>query len=81
MREKSRSKKELLREIEELHLRLDEAEQVLRGIQSGEVDALILAGPERERVYTLEGANQPYQVLVETMNEGALTLTADGTIL
>jgi PAS domain S-box-containing protein len=81
MREKSKSKKELLREIEELRLRLDEAEQVLRGIQSGEVDALILAGPEQERVYTLEGANQPYQVLVETMNEGALTLAADGTIL
>ena len=81
MRETSRSKKELLQEIEELRLRLDEAEQVLRGIQSGEVDALILAGPERERVYTLEGANQPYQVLVETMNEGALTLAADGTIL
>ncbi|HEV8711870.1 MAG TPA: PAS domain-containing protein, partial [Candidatus Binatia bacterium] len=81
MRKKSRSKKELLREIEELRLRLDEAEQVLRGIQSGGVDALILSGPEGERVYTLEGAEQPYRALVEAMNEGALTLAADGTVL
>ena len=81
MREKSRSKKELLREIEELRSRLDEARQVLQGIQAGEVDALILSGPEKERVYTLEGAEQPYRILVESMNEGALTLAADGRIL
>src|SRR5262249_4025465 len=29
----------------------------------------------------LEGADQPYRVLVETMQEGAATLDADGTVL
>jgi PAS domain S-box-containing protein len=32
-------------------------------------------------VFTLEGAEHAYRVLIESMNEGALTLTADKTIL
>lgn len=41
----------------------------------------MVSGTGGERVYTLEGAEHPYRVLVETMGEGALTLSADGTIL
>jgi hypothetical protein len=33
------------------------------------------------RCFTLKGAEQPYRVLVETMNEGAANLATDGTIL
>src|SRR5712671_880981 len=32
-------------------------------------------------VFTSTGAEQPYRVLVEAMNDGALTLLPDGTIL
>jgi PAS domain S-box-containing protein len=32
-------------------------------------------------VFTLDGAEHAYRVLIESMNEGALTLTADGMIL
>ena len=32
-------------------------------------------------MFTLEGAEHAYRVLIESMNEGALTLTADKTIL
>ena len=32
-------------------------------------------------MFTLQGAEQPYRVLMETMSEGALTMAADGTIL
>jgi len=53
---------------------------VLHGIQAGEVDALVVSEPAGEKVYTLEGAEHPYRVLVEAMNEGALTLTPDATI-
>jgi PAS domain S-box-containing protein len=68
-------------EIEELRLRLEEAEQTLRAIRSGEVDSLVVEGPNGPRVYALEGVNSSYRVLVEAMNEGAATLTKAGTIL
>ena len=32
-------------------------------------------------MFTLEGADHAYRMLIESMNEGALTLTADGMIL
>ena len=41
----------------------------------------VVSRPEGEQVFTLKGAEQPYRILVETMNEGAATLAADGTIL
>jgi PAS domain S-box-containing protein len=68
-------------EVEELRQRLQEAEETLNAIRSGEVDALVVTGPSGEKVFTLEGAEHPYRVLVESMNEGALTLSLDGTIL
>jgi len=34
-----------------------------------------------EQIFTLQGAELPYRVLIEDMNEGALTLTMDGVIL
>jgi len=64
----------------ELNIRLEEAEETLRAIHKGEVDALVVSGPDGEKIYTLQGADEPYRVLVESMNEGAVTLTADGTI-
>jgi two-component system sensor kinase len=45
------------------------------------VDALVISGPEGERVYTLKGADHYYRILVETINEGAATLAADGKII
>ena len=76
-----RSHHELLAENEELRFRLEEAEETLRAIGSGEVDAFVVSGPDGDQVFTLKGAEQPYRVLVETMNEGAAILAADGTIL
>ena len=73
--------KELLAENKNLRLRLDEAEDALRAIGSGEVDAIVVSGPVKDQVFTLKGAEQPYRVLVETMNEGAATLATDGSIL
>ena len=76
-----RPRKELLTENEFLRSRLEEAEETLRAIGLGEVDAFVVSGPEGEQVFTLKGAEQPYRFLVETMNEGAAILAADGTIL
>jgi len=69
------------RELTELRARLLEAKETLRAIQSGGVDALVVAGRHGPRVYTLEGADHAYRVLIESMSEGALTLTAGAVIL
>src|SRR5436190_6009082 len=70
----------LLRENEALRLRLEEAEETLRAIRAGEVDAVVVE-VESEQVFTLESADRPYRLLVEQMPQGAATLTVDGTIL
>lgn len=67
--------------VEELRVRLEEAEETLRAIRGGEVDALVVSGPDGEQVFTLQGAEHPYRALVEAMSEGALTLSPDGHIL
>jgi len=69
------------RELAALRARVSEAEETLHAIQSGGVDALVVAGKHGPRVYTLEGAEHAYRVLIESMNEGALTLTAGAVIL
>ncbi len=71
---------ELRRENAELRHRLDEAEETLRAIRGGEVDAVVVAA-DREQVFTLERTDRPYQLLVEQMTQGAVTLTTDGVIL
>ena len=68
-------------ELDELRQRLQEAEETLDSIRGGEVDALVVSGPDGEKVFTLEGADHPYRVLVESMNEGAISLAVDGTVL
>ena len=68
-------------ELAKLHARLAEAEGTLHAIRTGEVDAVVTAGKDGLQVFTLEGAGHAYRVLIESMNEGALILTADKTIL
>jgi len=75
------SRRALSRELAQLRARLSEAEQTLRAIRNGEVDALVVAGKAGPQVFTLQGAEHAYRILMESMNEGALTLTADKMIL
>ena len=68
--------------IEELRLRLSEAESNLHAIYSGEIDALLLADENGgRRVFTLRSADAPYRALVERMQEGAATLSVSGDIV
>jgi PAS domain S-box-containing protein len=76
-----KTQEQLLDELQNLRQRLEEAEETLRAISAGEVDALLVDGPAGEQVFTLEGADHPYRVMVETMREGALTVNSDGTIV
>jgi two-component system NarL family sensor kinase len=67
--------------VKQLRARVAEAEETLRAIRAGEVDTVMVAGKRGPQVFTLQGAEHAYRVLIESMNEGALTLTADKTIL
>jgi PAS domain S-box-containing protein len=65
-----------------LREKLREAEETLDAIRNGDVDAVVVSGADSvPRVYTLETADQTYRLLVEEMQEGALTLTRRGDIL
>ena len=72
---------DLQRQYEEMEAQLDEAEETLRAIREGEVDAFAVSTAAGHRIYTLEGSDRAYRLLIEDMGEGALTLTGDGLIL
>ena len=80
MTEKEKTREELLAENEELKIQLDEAEETLKAIQSGEVDAVLVDTPDGAQAFTLKGADYVYRVLIEEMNQGVAILTQDYTI-
>jgi len=64
------------------HERLLEAQETLRAIRQGEVDAVVVqAGAPGAQVFTLSSADRPYRIFVETMQEGAATVSAAGIVL
>ena len=75
------SKPDLTAELEDVRARLAEAEAALRAVRNGEVDAVVVAGERGKQVYTLSGADRIYRQFIETMSEGAATLSANGDIL
>ena len=77
----TKNAKDLLAENEDLRLRLEEALDTLRAIRSGEVDALVISTPQGDQVYTLKGAERTSRLILETLNEGVLTVAEDGTII
>src|ERR1043165_7349670 len=68
-------------EMDELQRRLEEAEETLRAIREGEVDALVIDAPDGEVIYTLASADYPYRLMIDEMNEGAVSVSPDSFIL
>jgi PAS domain S-box-containing protein len=69
-------------QLDELQRKLEEAQDTLDAIRSGDVDAVVVNnGANQHQVYTLDNADRPYRLLIEKMQEGAVTLTQDGLIL
>jgi PAS domain S-box-containing protein len=68
-------------ELAKVQDRLREAQETLDAIRTGEVDAVVVTGPQGNHVYSLTNADQPYRVYVERMQEGAVTISAEGVIL
>lgn len=67
--------------VEQLKARIEELEETLRAIRMGEVDAVLVSSAHGDQVFTLQGAEHPYRLLVESIEEGAATLSDDGTVL
>ncbi|MEO8855208.1 MAG: ATP-binding protein [Ginsengibacter sp.] len=77
----SKTKEQLELEIRELVQQLDEANDTIEAIRSGQIDALIVKNKNGPEIYTLKSADQTYRVFIERMTEGAVTLNEDGVIL
>ena len=67
--------------VEELRSRLAAAEDTLRAIRAGEVDALVVAQAGDDQVVTVQGADLPYRLLLDQMFAGAVTMTQEGVIV
>ncbi len=76
----SRNVDELLQENEDLRQRLEDAEATIRAISGDEVDAFLVRRGTEDHVLVLDGVDRPYRLLIEQMQQGAATLTSDGTI-
>jgi diguanylate cyclase (GGDEF)-like protein/PAS domain S-box-containing protein len=68
--------------VSDIQARLTEAEETLRAIRAGEVDALVVrdASPTAQ-VFTLSSADRPYRMFVENMRDGAATVSDSGITL
>lgn len=75
------NRKDLLKEIDQLKSRLEVLQQTLDAARQGKADTLIFPGEDGEQIFTRHGAQEPYRVFVETMNEGATMVAEDGTIV
>ncbi|RXF71680.1 ATP-binding protein [Arcticibacter tournemirensis] len=72
---------QLAAENAKLHQQLEEANETITAIRTGQIDALVVKTEEGHQLYTLKSADQTYRVFIEKMNEGVVTLNAEGTIL
>lgn len=77
----TRSTTELETEIAQLRSQLEEANDTIEAIRTGQVDALVVKDKNGHQLYTLKSADQTYRVFIEKMKEGALTLNNKGVIL
>src|SRR3954453_18798643 len=77
----AKTHEQLVEEIAELRGRLLDAEETLRAIREGEVDALVVNERRGEKVYTLKSADRSYRLMIQEMRQGAASLTTDGIVL
>ncbi|RXH20866.1 PAS domain S-box protein [Bradyrhizobium guangzhouense] len=66
---------------DELEARLYEAEETLRAIREGEIDAVVIKGGATEQVFTLEGDGESYRTFMEVMDVGAAAFDGEGQLL
>src|SRR5580658_1568266 len=82
---RSPSRSTLLAENAELHIRLEEAEQTLHAIRSGEVDALMIESANGTQVYTLQGqdaeANRTRAEMLAQVSDAVITVDGEMRVI
>jgi len=72
---------DLMSKLQELQSRLEESEQLIEAIKTGEVDAFAINRDNKSEIYTLQSADYAYRVLIEEFGEGAINITEQGLII
>ena len=80
MAKRKQARQQVSDETVDLKSRLEETEETLRAIRQYMVDAFVVTRSNGTQVVTLNDAGFPYRMMVESMNEGAVTVIPDGTI-
>ncbi|HEV8505691.1 MAG TPA: ATP-binding protein [Chitinophagaceae bacterium] len=81
MMETTENQRELIAEIEELRQQLQEANETINAIRTGQIDALVVSTEGGPQLYTLKSADHTYRAFIEKMKEGAVTLNKEEIIL
>lgn len=68
-------------ESDDLRRQIEHLQSALDAIGSGGVDAVLIGPPGEQQVYTLSSADRPYRLLVESIGEGAATVSEGGVVL
>jgi PAS domain S-box-containing protein len=58
-----------------------EAEDIVRAIRHGEVDAFVVRESDEDRIYSLRSADVLYRAMIEQMKDGAVALDASGLVV
>jgi len=72
--------KKLNEEIKALQQQLREARESVETFTARNIDALVITDNKNLKVYTENTVDKIYRILIEKMNEGAVTLSEDGVI-
>jgi two-component system phosphate regulon sensor histidine kinase PhoR len=78
---KSKEHMELEERLAQVETALEEANDVIDAIRSGEVDALVVNGKDGHQLFTLKSADHTYRIFIEQMTESAVTLDRSERIL
>ena len=70
----------LAAQIRALHERLEELEETVAAVRAGRVDAVVVSAEPGEELYVLERFDRPYRLLLESMQQGAAVVDAEGLI-
>ena len=73
--------KRLNKENTALKQQLLEANKSTMAMKAGQIDALVVAHKKAVKIYTAPTADKTYRILIEKMQEGAVTVNQDGMIL
>jgi two-component system phosphate regulon sensor histidine kinase PhoR len=79
--ETKKNTKDFSEELDRLRTQLQEAQDTLHAIRTGQIDAIVIQNGSGHQLYTLKTADQTYRVFIERMKEGAVTLNRDELIL